>query len=38
MNSDEQKRDEREDHDVKHVKTQQRVFSDDVPAQQAWRK
>src|ERR1700681_3347283 len=32
MNSDEQERDEREDHDVKHVETQQRVFADDVPS------
>src|SRR5271165_6997353 len=31
MNSDEQKRDERKNHNVKHVKTQQRVFPDDVP-------
>src|SRR5712692_6928962 len=34
MNSDEHERDERENHDVKHVETQQCVFSDDVPAQQ----
>src|SRR5260370_27099811 len=34
MNSDEQKRDEGENHDVKHVETQQRVFSHDVPTKQ----
>src|SRR5713101_7760606 len=33
VNSDEQERNERENHHVKHVKTQQCVFPDDVTAQ-----
>src|ERR1700674_77259 len=33
MNSDEQERDKRENHDVKHVEAHKRVFANDVAAQ-----
>src|SRR6202030_1846701 len=34
MNSDKQERDERENHDMKHIKPEQSVFSDDVSAEE----
>src|ERR1700730_3790565 len=34
MNSDKQERNERENHDMKHIKPEQSVFSDDVSAEE----